>query len=476
MMEKNSIYNELTPAVIGEILAAAPGHVLTGSDISPDYAHDEMEIYGKRMPELLVMAQSAGEISRVLRICNENRIPVTTRGAGTGLTGAAVPLLGGVMISTERMNAIRSFDLENMSVVIEPGVLLHDLAQACAERGLLYPPDPGEKFATVGGNAATNAGGMRAVLYGATRDYVRAMEVVLADGTVTRFGANVCKTSTGYSLLNLMVGSEGTLGIITELTLKLLPAPGVVASLVIPFEDLEDCIRTVPKLKRSRLKLQAIEFMEREMVLTSERHIGKSVFPRAVDGVEAGAYLLITVEAEDEDDLMEKVEAASDLVLEAGAIDVLVADTPAKMRDAWATRSGFIDAIKAEFSLMDECDVVVPVASIADFLAEAKRAGALAGVELRCYGHAGDGNLHIKLCANDMDPDEFARRCRACFDLLYERAAAFGGLLSGEHGIGVKIPWLERFVGEANLQLMQRIKRAFDPNLILNPGKVCIGI
>ncbi|MDO5134380.1 MAG: FAD-binding oxidoreductase, partial [Eubacteriales bacterium] len=379
-----------------------------------------------------------------------------------------------VMISTEKMNRIKAFDPENMLVTIEPGVLLFDLAEACRERGLLYPPDPGEKYATVGGNVSTNAGGMRAVLYGATRDYVRSMEVVYADGTVTRLGANVCKTSTGYSLVNLMVGSEGTLGIITELTLRLLPAPGDVASLVIPFEDLDACIRTVPKLKLSKLRLQAIEFMEREMVLTSERHLGKSVFPQMVGGTVPGAYLLVTVEADDEEILAEKIEAAADLVLEAGAIDVLVADNPSKMRDVWATRSGFIEAIKAEFSLMDECDVVVPVASIAEYLAEAKKAGARAGVSLRCYGHAGDGNLHIKLCANDMDPAEFARRCSDCFEEIYEKAVDFGGLLSGEHGIGHgKLPYLARFVGEENVRLMERIKRAFDPNMILNPGKVC---
>lgn len=467
-------YGILTPEILEQIKKAAPGHVLAGVDISEDYAHDEMAIYGSRMPDVLVMAASAQEIAAVVRVCNENRIPVTTRGAGTGLTGAAVPLLGGVMISTEKMNRILSFDLENMSVTIQPGVLLHDLAEECSKKGLLYPPDPGEKFATVGGNVATNAGGMRAVLYGTTRSYVRAMEVVLADGTITRFGANVCKTSTGYSLLDMMIGSEGTLGIITELTLKLLPAPGVVASLVIPFEDLQDCIRTVPKLKLSSIKLQAIEFMERQMVLTSEKYTGKSVFPRAVEGIEAGAYLLVTLEADDEDTLMEKIEAASELVLEAGAIDVLVADTPAKMKEAWMTRSSFIEAIKAQFRLMDECDVVVPIASIADYLDKVKKIGEECGVEFRCYGHAGDGNLHIKLCSNDLTPEEFHDRCAKCFDRIYDTAAAFGGLLSGEHGVGIgKLPYMERFVGKQNLQLMERVKRAFDPNMILNPGKVC---
>ena len=467
-------YNTITSAILEEIKAAVPGRVVLGGDINEDYAHDEMEIYGSHMPDVVIMAQSAEEIAKVVKICNDNRIPVTTRGAGTGLTGAAIPLLGGVLICTEKMNKILGFDLDNMSVTIQPGVLLHDLAEECSGKGLLYPPDPGEKFATVGGNVSTNAGGMRAVLYGTTRNYVRAMQVVLADGTIARFGANVCKTSTGYSMIDMMVGSEGTLGIITELTLKLLPAPGVVASLVIPFEDLHDCISTVPKLKMSSIKLQAIEFMERQMVLTSEKYVGKSVFPQAVDGVTAGAYLLVTIEADNEDQLMERIEAASELVLEAGAIDVLVADTPSKMKEAWTTRSSFIEAIKAEFKLMDECDVVVPIACIADYLAEVKKIGETCGVELRCYGHAGDGNLHIKLCSNDLSEEEFRARCAKCFDMIYDKAVDFGGLLSGEHGVGVgKLPYMERFVGAATLEIMKRVKQAFDPNMILNPGKVC---
>ena len=467
-------YQEITPEILEKLQQAAPGHVYTGSDINEDYSHDEMELYGKRMPDVLIIAQSVEEISAVMKICNEYHVPVTTRGAGTAETGSPVPIYGGVLISTEKFNHIKEFHPDDMSVTIEPGVLLFDLAAACAEKGFLYPPDPGEKFATVGGNASTNAGGMRAVLYGTTKDYVNAIQVVLADGTITRFGADVCKSSTGYNLKDLIVGSEGTLAIITELTLKMTPAPGIVASLIVPFEDMHAAIRTVSKIKNSRIKPQALEFMERSMVEMSEKHLQKEVFPKSVGGVEAQAYLLVTIEADDEDALYDKIEKASELVLEAGAIDVLVADSPSKMKEAWAARSGFVEAIKALSTMIDECDVVVPVSKIADYLEEAEAIGKECGLAMRCYGHAGDGNLHIKVCTDSLSKEEFLKRSAMCLDKLYDKAVAYGGLLSGEHGVGSgKRQYLERFVGKTNMMLMTRIKQAFDPGMILNPGKVC---
>ena len=467
-------YNTLTPELIEQLKAAAPGHLLTGDEINEDYAHDEMPIYGKRMPDALLMATSTEEIAAVMKICNENLIPVTPRGAGTGLVGGCVPMYGGVVIDTTKMKQILEYDLDNFIVKIQPGVLLQELADDCAKQGYLYPPDPGEKLATVGGNVSTNAGGMRAVKYGATRDYVQAMKVVLPNGEITDFGASVSKTSSGYNLLNLMIGSEGTLGIITELTLKIIPAPKKVISLIIPFEDLESAIATVPKLKAANLGPQALEFMEREIVLSSERYIGRAVFPKEIEGAEVGAYLLVTFDGEDEDSLFDLVEKASDLVLEEGAMDVLVADTPAKIKDAWAARSSFLEAIEAETKLLDECDVVVPVNKIPDFLTFSKKWGEECDLIIKSFGHAGDGNLHIYQCSNDLEEDEFKRRVDKYFEKLYEEAVACGGLVSGEHGIGRgKVKYLKESVGETNMALMEGIKKVFDPNLILNPGKVC---
>ena len=384
-----SEYSKVTPEIVEQIKAVvAPNRVYTGADINEDFSHDEMSIYGKAMPELVVDAVSTEEIAAAMKIAYENNIPVTARGAGTGLVGACVPIAGGIVINTTKMNKILEYDLNNFVVKVQCGVLLNDLAEDCVSKGLMYPPDPGEKFATLGGNVSTNAGGMRACKYGATRDYVRAMEVVLPTGEVTRFGSTVSKTSSGYSLLNLMIGSEGTLGIITELTLKIIPAPKEVISLVIPFESLEDCIGTVPQFKKNGLDPQALEFMEKAIVQASERYIGKSVYPQKIDGVEAGAYLLVTFDGKTKDELDNIIEEASEIALEAGAIDVLVADTPAKIKDAWAARSSFLEAIKAEtnwkdgLEMLDECDVVVPLDKIAPYVEYVYGVGEKFGLEL----------------------------------------------------------------------------------------------
>jgi glycolate oxidase len=470
-------YNQLTEELILQLQQAAPGHILTGDDINDDYSHDEMPIYGKKSPQVVFIAHSTEEVAAVVKICNENKIPVTPRGAGTGLVGGAVPLLGGVLIDLSKMNKILSYDLENFVVHVQAGVLLKDLAEDCVKQGLFYAPDPGEKSACLGGNVSTNAGGMRAVKYGATRDYVRAMTVVLPTGEITKFGATVSKTSSGYSLLNLMIGSEGTLGIITELTLKTMIAPKVAASLIIPFENLDDCISAVPKFKMQHMNPQALEFMEREIVLCSERYIGKSVFPQVVDGVTANAYLLVTIDASNEDELNNLIEQASEIVLEAGAIDVLVADTPAKIKDAWAARSSFLDAIMAETKLLDECDVVVPINKIASYLAFVNKAGQECGLTIKSFGHAGDGNLHIYQCSNDLEESEFKVRVEKFFDIIYKEATDCGGLVSGEHGIGSgKMNYLAECVGGINIELMKGIKKVFDPNSIMNPGKVVSSI
>ena len=467
-------YNQVTPEIIEQLKVAANGHVYVGEDINEDYMRDEMPIYGKKMPDVLIQPLTTEEVSAVMKICNDNLIPVTPRGAGTGLVGASVAVLGGVMLDTQKMNQILEYDYENMVVRVQPGVLLNDLAEDCVRQGLLYPPDPGEKFACLGGNVSTNAGGMRAVKYGATRDYVRAMKVVLANGEVVDFGAQVSKTSTGYSLINLMIGAEGTLGVITELTLKIIPAPKAVVSLIIPFEDLETAISTVPKIKMAQLDPQALEFMEREIILSSERFIGRETFPKSIDGQDIGAYLLVTFDGKDEDELNNVVEQACELVLEAGAIDVLVADTSTKIKDAWAARSSFLEAIESETKLLDECDVVVPINKIAEFLTFSKEFGEECGLEIKSFGHAGDGNLHIYQCSNDLEEEEFKKRVDKYFNVLYKRATEIGGLVSGEHGIGRgKMKYLRECLGETSINLMFGIKKVFDPNLILNPGKVC---
>lgn len=477
-----SEYNKVTPEIVEAIKAVVdPKRVYVGEDINEDFSHDEMSIYGKQMPELVVDALTTEDVAAVMKIAYENTIPVTPRGAGTGLVGACVPIHGGIVINTTKMNKILGYDLDNMVVHVEAGVLLNDLAEDCVRQGLMYPPDPGEKFACLGGNVSTNAGGMRACKYGATRDYVRAMTVVLSTGEVIKLGSTVSKTSSGYSLINLMTGSEGTLGIITELTLKIIPAPKEVISLVVPFEDLASCIATVPKFKMNHLDPQALEFMEKAIVQKSERYVGKSVYPQVLEGIEIGAYLLITFDGKSQDELDEIIEIASEIVLENGAIDVLVADTPAKIKDAWAARSSFLEAIKAEtawkdgLELLDECDVVVPLNKIADYVGYVYEVGEKMGLQIESFGHAGDGNLHIYTIGNDtISVEDFKKAADEFFDDIYAEAVKVGGLVSGEHAIGSgKLDYLAKSVGPTQMALMEGIKRVFDPKMILNPGKVC---
>ena len=467
-------YQKLTPELIEQLKAIAPGRVFTNGDINEDYTHDEMPIYGKASPEAVVEALTTEEIAAVMKLCNEHHIPVTPRGAGTGLVGGCVPVEGGVLLVTTRMNKILEYDLENFVVRVQPGVLLNTLAEDAQKQGLLYPPDPGEKFATLGGNVSTNAGGMRAVKYGCTRDYVRAMTVVLPTGEIVKFGSTVSKTSSGYSLLNLMIGSEGTLGIITELTLKLIPLPKANVSLIIPFPDLESAIGTVPKIFMAGLKPQALEFMGKEIVISSEAYVGKQVFPREIDGVEAEAYLLVTFDGDNEEELEAIAEQASEVVFDNGAIDVLVADTPALKRDAWAARSSFLEAIMADTKLLDECDVVVPVNQIAPFLVYVKSLEDEIGLTVKSFGHAGDGNLHIYCCSNELEEAAFIKLAEQFMEKVYIKATELGGQVSGEHGIGRgKVSFLKNSVGETSMAIMEGIKRVFDPNMILNPGKVC---
>lgn len=466
-------YNKVTDAVIQELKEKVSGKIYVAEDINVDLYRDEMPIYGEGKPEVVIEPLNTEDVAAAVKVCYENNIPVVPRGCGSGLVGAGVAINGGLMLDMRQFNKIIDYDEANFTVTVEPGVLLRDLAEDCDKKGYLYPPDPGEKVATLGGNVSTNAGGMRAVKYGTTRDYVRKMEVVLPTGEITTFGANVSKTSSGYSLLHLMIGSEGTLGIITKLLLEIIPKPTEDLSIIVPYENLEDCISTVPFLFKNHLEPQSVEFMEREIVEASERFVGKSVFPTNIGGQEAAAYLLIRFDGNDADELMDVVERAAEVVLEHGAIDVLVADTPEKKKEAWLARGAFLEAIEAESELLDECDVVVPVSEIANYLTFVKKEAENYDFELKTFGHAGDGNLHIYTTSNTMDKEEFLEQVDEFMEVIYQRAYEVNGTLSGEHGVGHgKRKYLAEFENKATINLMKAIKLAFDPKQILNPGKV----
>ena len=350
-------YNRITPEIAAQLKAVVgEKRFFEGESIDPNYSHDEMPIYGKYYPEVAVDVESTEEVSEIMKICSANRIPVTCRGAGTGLVGGCVPLAGGVVLCTRRMNRILEYDMDNLVVRIQPGVLLKDLAADALTHGLMYPPDPGEKTATVGGNISTNAGGMRAVKYGVTRDYVLALTVVLADGRIVELGKSVCKTSSGYSLLHLMIGSEGTLGIITEMTMKLIPNPLCDISCLVPFRDVESCIHFVPKIKMANLDPQSIEFMDADIVTSSAAFTGNPIFPETVNNEDVGASVLVTFVGSDEDELDQKLIRLGKIAEDAGALDVLVVATTSTKKAAWSARSSFLTAIEADTKLIDEMD------------------------------------------------------------------------------------------------------------------------
>lgn len=443
-------------------------HVLTGDAIHSDFTHDEMVEYGCYTPEVVVEAMDTEQVSRIMAYASGRHIPVTPRGAGTGLCGSAVSIYGGILLSLAKMDRIIEFDSENFTVTLQPGVLLMDLAQAAVDVGMLYPPDPGEKSATVGGNVMTNAGGMRAIKYGVTRDYVRGMTVVLADGRVLRLGGKIAKNSSGYSIKDLIIGSEGTLAVVTELIMKLIPLPVKTVSLLVPFPDLTQCIRTVPKIIQSRITPTAVEFMEREVIEAAEEFLGYHFPDKSSD-----SYLLLTFDGNTQEQLDMAYEGAAQICLEAGALDVYISDTEERQESIWKARGAFLEAIKTSTTDMDECDVVVPRNRIADFLLYVNDLQSHHGVRICSFGHAGDGNIHIYLCRDTMDKETWENYRERLMDLMYQKAIEMQGQISGEHGIGhAKAVYLCQSMGLDTINLMQGIKKVFDPQGILNPGKV----
>ncbi|MBR4184375.1 MAG: FAD-binding oxidoreductase, partial [Clostridia bacterium] len=395
-------------------------------------------------------------------------IPVVVRGSGTGLVGGAVALCGGIMLDTSRMNRILELDNENLTVTVQPGVLLMELADFALKNDYLYPPDPGEKSATIGGNISTNAGGMRAVKYGVTRDYVRGLTAVLPDGSVRKFGGKVVKNSTGYNLMQLLIGSEGTLGVITEAILKLVPLPKITESLLVPFPSANEGIRAVPEIIRSRASLTAIEFFERETVLFAEEYLGKK-FPDTA----SPAYLLLTVDGNDRAGIDRELTTVAKLCMVLGAPDAYIVDTDERKESVWKARGAFLEAIKASTTEMDECDVVVPRSKIAEFIEYTHALSGEVGIRIPSFGHAGDGNLHVYVCRDGLSEEEWKAKLTLVFEKMYARAGELCGLVSGEHGIGfAKKEYMRETYGEEQIELMRGIKRVFDPKGILNPGKL----
>lgn len=412
--------------------------------------------------DALVFATSTEEVSGLLKYADANKISVTPRGAGTNLVGSTVPQNGGIIIDFSKMNKILEFDADTFTATVESGILLKDFQAFVESKGFFYPPDPGEKSASIGGNIATNAGGMRAVKYGVTRDYVRGLEVVLADGSVTWVGSKNVKDASGLSLKNLIIGSEGTLAVITKCILKIIPKPEYSKSVLVPFADLESGISTVQKILFANANPTAVEFVERKVVELGEKFTGIK-YPHP----EAAAYLLLTFDGK-QNEVKENLEIIKKVVLQNGALDFVIPESPERFEEIWKVRGCLVKAVEAT-SEQEPVDLVVPIDKVAEFIEFVNKTQKKVGMQMVAFGHAGDGNVHLCVVRGSRSEEEWKTELQKNMECVYSKAYELGGLTSGEHGIGLsKRHYFLKETKNTNLQMMNAIKTSLDPHHILN--------
>lgn len=444
-------------------------HVYVDEEVLSAYASDETEDL-HFLPDVVIKPGSAGEISAILKICNEHKIPVTPRGAGTGLSGGALPQLGGVLISVERLNKIILVDERNLQVITEPGVITEVLQDAVKEKGLFYPPDPSSRGSCmIGGNIAENSGGPKAVKYGVVKDYVLNLEVVLPTGEIIWTGANVLKNATGYNLTQLIVGSEGTLGIVTKAVLKLVPLPKHDLLMLVPFRDPEKACAAVSAIFTAGYTPSAMEFMERDALEWVMRFVDNSIV--AIDN-DIQAHLLIEVDGNDVDVLMKDMEGIAAIAMEFDCAEILFAEDAQQKAELWKLRRRVGEAVKSH-SIYKEEDTVVPRAELPVLLKGVKEIGRRYGFHSVCYGHAGDGNLHVNIIKGELSDEQWNGSLKTGIKEIFELVKKLGGTISGEHGIGlVQKEYLPIVFDDVQMRLMRQIKSVFDPNNILNAGKI----
>jgi glycolate oxidase len=443
--------------------------VFVDEEVLYHYSHDETEDL-HYLPDVVIKPKTAGEISQILQICNAHKIPVTPRGAGTGLSGGALPHLGGVLLSLERLNNIINIDERNLQVTTEPGVITEVLQNTLKAKGLFYPPDPSSRGSCmIGGNISENSGGPKAVKYGVVKDYVLNLEVVLATGEILWTGANVLKNATGYNLTQLIVGSEGTLGIVTKIVLKLIPHPKHDLLMLVPFNSAENACAAVSSIFMAGYTPSAMEFMERDALDWTMRFVDNCIVPI---NDEVQAHLLIEVDGNDMDVLMKEMEGISEIVMQYGAGDILFADDAQQKAELWKLRRRVGEAVKSH-SIYKEEDTVVPRAELPVLLKAVKDIGRRYGFHSVCYGHAGDGNLHVNIIKGELSDEEWNGSLKTGIREIFELVKSLGGTISGEHGIGlVQKEYMDIIFDAKGMDLMRKIKDVFDPNNILNKGKI----
>lgn len=464
-MEFNKITAELLSAIEAIVGNDA---IITQHACMEKYSHDETEDLAY-YPEVVVRAKSAEEISALMKFCNQHLIPVTPRGAGTGLSGGALPVKGGVLLSMERFNQILNIDEENLQATVEPGVITEVFIDAVAEKGLLYPVDPASKGSCfIGGNVSHGSGGPRVVKYGTIREYILNLQVVLPNGDIIWTGANTLKYASGYNLTQLMIGSEGTLGVITKIVVKLIPKPTQDALLLASFASNESACAAVSAIFRAGIVPSALEFMERRGVEWVKEH--DDINFDLKDDIQA--FLLIEVDGTNQDVIFSDCEKINEVLEQFDCRDVLFADSSAQKEELWRLRRTMAVSVKSN-SVYKEEDTVVPRAQLPQLIKGIKNIGSKYGFESVCYGHSGDGNLHVNIIKGNMSDDAWHNQLKDGIREIFELTASLGGTLSGEHGIGlVQKEFMPIKYTNTHFALWRGIKDVFDPNGILNPGKI----
>ncbi|UCG42683.1 MAG: FAD-binding oxidoreductase [candidate division WOR-3 bacterium] len=461
----------MTPAVLRKFNEIAePGRVTTDPAALVDYGRDESP-GPEFLPEALIRVKSVDEVVAAVKLCRDERIPVTPRGLGTGLAGGAVPIHGGVVLSTELMTQVVEVDVDNLVVRTRPGVVVEKLQQACEQEGLFYPVDPASlDTCSIGGNVATNAGGARAFKYGVTRDYVRGLQAVTADGRIINYGGKLRKNATGYDLNALLVGSEGTLGIVTEVTLRLVPKPRHRVDILIPFERLAQGVELVLRVVHdTRLVPAVVEFIERKGIRACNEKLGSELpFP------DARVQVLVELEGNNLDQVLDNCVRLGGIAMELGAEEPLVADNPADQDRLWTARRKLAETLKDIYPEVVAEDIVLPLSRLPATVERIARLEKKHGLTVVPFGHIGDGNIHVDICrTHGTDPSSWRKTCDAFVDELVDYVLGSGGQISAEHGIGTeKKRLMPKALGSSELDAMRALKRALDPDNILNPGKI----
>lgn len=461
-------YSKLSAKNINDLRAIIKDDQRFITQPTKHWDHDQLKTV-RALPDLVIQPVTNEEVQKVMKYANDHHLPVVPRGNSTGLMGANLTVYGSISLDMIKMNKILEYDPSSLTMTVQAGIRLKDIEDFLADKPFTYMPAPAMHWATIGGNVNTNAGGLKAIKYGVTREHIRKLKVVLANGKIYNFGAKAVKSSSGYSLKDLIIGSEGTLAVVTEVTIRLYPRPKQVINALIPFPSLEQAIKSVPAILASGVVPTTVEFMGREVLNLWEKYSGKQ-FPVR----EGAGFIILGLDAFTKGEVQAELKQALASAAHFKALKAVVLDAASpKAKLIWQAREELLLAIQKSTPMMDEVDISVPINRIPEVLKRIKELEKEVQMRIPNFGHAGDGNLHIYLCSDKDDKEQFAKKRRQVITALYQKAHAVDGNMSGEHGIGyARKDYFEGYYGLAYTNLLRKIKKVFDPNDILNPDKI----